>query len=44
MVLSSIGYIIPQKEEILLSSNENEIDILTDSGWINEGTIYSAPE
>ena len=44
MVFSSIGYIIPQKEEILLSSNENEIDILTDSGWINEGTIYSAPE
>ena len=28
----------------LLSSNENEIDILTGSGWVNEGTIYSAPE
>ena len=28
----------------LLSSNENEIDILTERGWVNEGTIYSAPE
>jgi hypothetical protein len=28
----------------LLSSNENEIDILTGSGWVNEGISYSAPE
>jgi hypothetical protein len=28
----------------LLSLEENEIDILTGSGWVNEGTIYSAPE
>ena len=27
----------------LLTSNENEIDILTASGWVNEGTIHSAP-
>ena len=28
----------------LMTSNENEIDILTASGWVNEGTFSSAPE
>ena len=28
----------------LLSLEQNEIDILTGSGWVNEGTIYSAPD
>ena len=28
----------------LFSSNENEIDILTGSGWENEGALYLSPE
>ena len=28
----------------LLTSNENEIDILTGGDWVNEGTFFSAPD
>ena len=28
----------------LFSSNQMEIDILTGSGWINEGTVYYEPD